>query len=593
MSSAAKQIAVSSEEDKDVATTLYLCLPMDIWSVNTREYIIAQFPKLKIVEIDAQKNIVEQINPEGFGLVLCETRSKEQIERGLKAVRALFEKIKQKDVTVSFITQHGNEAVEQLEKSNVVQILTPNTSSKALKIKFELFFSKMKAAKKALKPVEDKDYLFKAATEKKHGDKVIQLKPDAQGKGFEVNQETKTREWGKGGNSEAKEPTAAADYVEKRETPLSKELESPAAPESLKADYVQTAEEQALLNKQYPSVSDISGLGLPGMKRIVLISPRNDDITFAADISRRTGASFHYFHEANENLQNFLARFPETIVFWDIDHIDASNSQSNHSAENIGLTLTRLVPPIQVFAISNENINRLPYIFNYQKHVFAHCLFRGGNPSAIGVYSKIVSKMMSQDPFDIQGYFGEDAKSQQITIKQNSHRGAAVSATEKFLTKCGLIPRLAVQAAQAADELILNAVHSAPVDSSGNHYRKSLEQPSNFRFSNREQITLSVFQNEAFYAISVRDHFGSLKGDEVLNHLQKNYARQSTENGAGLGLNSVLGSGFSLLIAVEPGKLTEVSIFFPNAKSFRSFRRTFRFLSVTSVESDDDGDEES
>jgi hypothetical protein len=194
--------------------------------------------------------------------------------------------------------------------------------------------------------------------------------------------------------------------------------------------------------------------------------------------------------------------------------------------------------------------------------------------------------MMSQDPFDIQGYFGEDAKSQQITISQNSHRAAAVKATENFLAKCGLIPRLSVQAAQAADELILNAIHSAPVDASGNRYRKDLEQPANFRFSNREQITLSVFQNDSFYAISVRDHFGSLKADEVLSHLQKNYAQESTETHSGLGLNSVLGSGFSLLVAVKPGKLTEVSIFFPNAKSFRSFRRTFRFLSVTSVESE-------
>jgi hypothetical protein len=314
-----------------------------------------------------------------------------------------------------------------------------------------------------------------------------------------------------------------------------------------------------------------------------LISPRNDDLTFAAEISRRTGASFHYFHEADESLQNFLARFPETIVFWDIDHADASNSQSNHSAENIGLTLTRLIPPMQIFAISNENINRLPYIFNYQKHVFAHCLFRG-NQGSIGVYSKIVSKMMSQDPFDIQGYFGDDAKSQKITITQNSHRAAAVTATERFLTKCGLIPRLSSQAAQAADELILNAIHSAPIDSSGNHYRKALEQPANFRFSTREQITLSVFQNDSFYAISVRDHFGSLKADEVLNHLQKNYTQESTATSSGLGLNSVVGSGFSLLIAVKPNVLTEVSIFFPNAKSYRSFRRTFRFLSVTSVE---------
>jgi hypothetical protein len=552
MSNAAKQNASPPDTEKDVVTTLYLSTPMEIWSQTTRAFIKGHLPGLKIVEIDPEKNISEQVSAEGLGLLLCETKSKEQTEQALKMVRALFEKIKQKDITVSFVTQHVGEAIEQLEKSNVVQILSPNTSAKALKVKIELLFSKLKAAKKAQKPVENKDYLFKGAEEKKQSDdKVIQLKPENKGKAFEIQTETKSREWGKGSTTEVQEPA---------------------------------------LDKTFPgsSITDVEGLGLPGMKRIVLISPRNEDLTFAAEISRRTGASFHYFHEANDNLQNFLTRFPETVVFWDIDHVEATDSRSSHSAENIGLTLTRLIPPMQIFAISNENINRLPHIFNYQKHVFAHCLFRGGNPGAIGVYSKIVSKMMSQDPFDIQGYFGEDAKSQQITISQNSHRAAAVKATESFLTKCGLIPRLSVQAAQVADELILNAIHSAPVDTSGNRYRKDLEQPPNFRLSNREQITLSVFQNDSFYAISVRDHFGSLKADEVLSHLQKNYSQESTGTDSGLGLNSVLGSGFSLLIAVKPGKLTEVSIFFPNAKSYRSFRRTFRFLSVTSIESGDE-----
>lgn len=156
MSNAAKQTTSAQDEEKDVITTLYLCLPLDIWSSSSREFIREHLPKLNIVEIDPQKNISEQVSTEGLGVLLCETKTKEQIERGLKIVRTFFDKIKQKDLIVSFITQHSNEAIGQLEKSNVIQILSPNTSTKALKVKVELLFSKMKAAKKLGNPLKTK-----------------------------------------------------------------------------------------------------------------------------------------------------------------------------------------------------------------------------------------------------------------------------------------------------------------------------------------------------------------------------------------------------------------------------------------------------
>jgi hypothetical protein len=100
-----------------------------------------------------------------------------------------------------------------------------------------------------------------------------------------------------------------------------------------------------------------------------------------------------------------------------------------------------------------------------------------------------------------------------------------------------------------------------------------LAQPPNYKFNQQEKITLSAFKNDEYYAIFVQDYFGSLDPNSVLNNLQR----------TGLGLNTVIESGFSLHVVTHPGEMTAVSIFIPNVKSYVSFRKAFRFFSVTSL----------
>jgi hypothetical protein len=513
---------------------LYVYPPVVLWKNGANEYIKGELPSLEVVEIDPGQPLESQIKPGTVGILLCEAKTKEQFDELYQLIRILKGRISSKDLAISVVTlPGGNEAVNLLEKNGVVQVIPPNAPPKALKLKLELLFSKTRSMKQSLAEKEEIEYLFRVQRERGAGSNTISLQP-------------------------------------KRSREL--QLRMSSSEGKLVAQPIEI--EGQLTSLPVPRAAD---------NQLVLISPRDRDLVFAAEIARRTHSTLHYFYQPDSEFEQFLAAHPGATVLWDIDHEDAAYSRNHQSVEHVGMTLSRFTLPQQVFAISNENINRLPYIFNYQKHVFSHCMFRGENPSALGMYSRLVTRMRSKDPFGIKEYFGEDARHQEILITRTAHRLAAVSATETFLLKSGLIPRLATQAARATDELILNAMYDAPVDGAGKHYRKSTERPNEQEFNERENVSLAVYQNDDYYAISVADRFGSLQVSQVLKNLQKNFSEEKLgDNSEGIGLNSVIAAGFSLMVAVKPSSLSEISLFFPNARNYRSFRRTFQFLSILS-----------
>jgi hypothetical protein len=152
------------------------------------------------------------------------------------------------------------------------------------------------------------------------------------------------------------------------------------------------------------------------------------------------------------------------------------------------------------------------------------------------------------------------------------------------LEKNGLTPRLSNQVAQETDELLLNAIFDAPVDEEGAHYRKKLERNAQFPLDKKEEVILSVMSNHRFLGVSIKDQFGSLDLGKLIPSLHRNYRTDGYQpnEGAGLGLNKVVESGFSLFLVSLAGESTEAMLFFPCSKNHAEFKSKFRFLSAVS-----------
>jgi hypothetical protein len=108
-----------------------------------------------------------------------------------------------------------------------------------------------------------------------------------------------------------------------------------------------------------------------------------------------------------------------------------------------------------------------------------------------------------------------------------------------------------------ADELLSNAVHNAPVDGAGEHYRRELDRANEIELDGRHQVKLRWGCDARYLAIEVTDAFGSLDRDTILRALAKNDVRESG-SGAGMGVALAYRSCDHLVFNLAPGRRTEI-----------------------------------
>lgn len=300
---------------------------------------------------------------------------------------------------------------------------------------------------------------------------------------------------------------------------------------------------------------------------IVLISTKIEDLLLCTTIAKRLGANFHLFTQASHDIQKFLANYPDAAVFWDVDY----------ESINVIPMLLRSAKPYHVFSISDQPTIRQPFLSQVVRDLSLHSIIRRNDGAAQTVYAHLTENIFNEIPLGLSSFFTAGSR-RNIQLTSSDHRSPALAAMRKFLTHGGMSPRLGNLVEQACDELLLNAIYHAPVDHSGRHYQANKDKSQIFAMQKSEEVTISLMSNEHYFGICVIDNFGSLNAKQVLENLTKN----QTEGSVQLGLFKILDSGFSLLLNVIPGQLTEAMIFFPKAASHKEFKSGFRFFSLRS-----------
>lgn len=158
-----------------------------------------------------------------------------------------------------------------------------------------------------------------------------------------------------------------------------------------------------------------------------------------------------------QELKSAMDAAKGTAVIWDVDHLPVQAAPP---------VVARALPPRRTFALSDKTLNRTQAFaaapFAYQ--AFQHNLIRKHDSSAGIIYSKLIESVLNAKASGLKPFFGNDKAIKRITLKASTHRTAAVQAVENFLQKSGFNPRMAAKIAQAADELLVNAIFDAAVD---------------------------------------------------------------------------------------------------------------------------------
>jgi CheY-like chemotaxis protein len=166
-------------------------------------------------------------------------------------------------------------------------------------------------------------------------------------------------------------------------------------------------------------------------------------------------------------------------------------------------------------------------------------------------------KLIRRDLFGVEKYLLWGTQLTEITLTRGSQRPDLVAQLADQVRSLGQSARVGSMAMLVADELLSNAVHNAPRDADGAHYRRDLLRSEELELDERHQVRLRWGCDARYLAIEVTDRFGSLDRDTILASLAKNDVRESG-GGAGMGIALAYRSCDHLVFNLAPGVRTEI-----------------------------------
>lgn len=138
-----------------------------------------------------------------------------------------------------------------------------------------------------------------------------------------------------------------------------------------------------------------------------------------------------------------------------------------------------------------------------------------------------------------------------------------VDAIRELAGDSGAPQRTAQRLADAAHELLMNAMYDAPVDQYGEQ-RFAFQREQSIALEPGAIPTLRLGSDGTRLALEVSDPFGRLDRNALLSGIARGAAPGATLDtgggGAGLGLARIFGTGFALFVDVVAGRSTTLTV---------------------------------
>lgn len=190
-----------------------------------------------------------------------------------------------------------------------------------------------------------------------------------------------------------------------------------------------------------------------------------------------------------------------------------------------------------------------------------HHLTTAVGPALVEELVVTVAKLVRGELFGADKYVSWSAVGGARTIGSTTERFDAVDELAALVDRLGLSRRDQTAIALAADELVANAIYNAPVDDAGRRYLRDAPRDAPRTLDAREAPELRWTYDGRWFAVAVRDHFGSLDAPTIVGHLRKSLERRGQIRadgaGAGIGVAMTYGAVRQLVYDLAPGRATE------------------------------------
>lgn len=316
--------------------------------------------------------------------------------------------------------------------------------------------------------------------------------------------------------------------------------------------------------------------------RVLLLSSNPDDKPFfeaACQLAEMTVQEV----DAPEKVCDEITKDSSSIIVVDATTPEQYQAFEKAVAEKIGL-FSALLNANRLFFVASKPFHDCQYL--RQSEIFGHFIQRTFTEVDKALMGRLFKMTGEEKAFGIENYFSAEARSQTIKITKTLQKKVIVESLKNHLVKIGFKPRAATIIANAADELIMNAIFDAPVDELGRHIHNQTPRNAVFDLEEKNVVELKIIFDGKTLGLSVIDFHGSLDRRKLISqHLGRSYASTQYEAkavlaSAGLGLSQVYRNCGGIMFSCEAGGRTEVNLFYKKTTSFREFKDQFRFLST-------------
>lgn len=178
-----------------------------------------------------------------------------------------------------------------------------------------------------------------------------------------------------------------------------------------------------------------------------------------------------------------------------------------------------------------------------------------------------LSKVLNQDYFGVEKYLSWGVDVHTEIIKASMQRNDLNDKMKSYLKRMGVRSSILDRVFTVAEEMMMNAVYDAPVDSGGRALFNHLTRKNDIVLDTHQFSKLSYACDGDYLAISVRDPFGSLRSKTIIEYLKSCYDGQAGslntgKGGAGRGLHQIVeGSDFTIFNLKKAYKTEVISLF--------------------------------
>jgi CRP-like cAMP-binding protein len=183
--------------------------------------------------------------------------------------------------------------------------------------------------------------------------------------------------------------------------------------------------------------------------------------------------------------------------------------------------------------------------------------------STIKMMLTTMHKVLSGDLFGLEKYLSWGVEVQQHQVKNSSERESLRDNMAAYFKKVGARSTLLDRVNTVGEELLMNAIYDAPVDSHGQFLFNNLSRKTVVALDSHQQSKLRYATDGIYLAISVTDPFGALSKGTLLKYLESNYQGKEIEGhsgkgGAGKGLHQIVENSDLTIFNVKKNDKTEV-----------------------------------